>query len=142
MLVHMDIGMNIEAETAEQFVKYADLIVGFVVLQGLSFAYALGQTGALRNAIVRGRAKILWIIIVTGLFYEGLVFGCASCELLLRHAANHPDVVLLVSCSAALGRGAIVLIATALAYYGLYLNRDGKLMKPLAPSCEVAPNPK
>src|SRR5262249_42459560 len=114
-----------EVKLAEQFVKYADLIVAFVVLQSLTFSYALGQTHSeLRAAIVNGRPIILWLVVCAGLFYGGLIWFCAYWERSLRRTAGHGPVVLTASCAASLGRAAIVVAACFVAWYGLFLNSN------------------
>src|SRR5262245_33052194 len=113
-----------EAKMAERFAKYGDLIVAFVVLQSLTFCYALGQRDtALRNSIVNGRPTILWFVVGAGLFYSGLIWFCFHWEQSLRYGAGHDSPVLAASRAAAFGRAAVIVVACFVAWYGLYLNK-------------------
>jgi len=115
--------MSTETALADQFAKYGDLIVGFIVLQSISFGYTLGQKNDLREAIVAGKRVILPIIIASVFVYGGLILVCAHYENLLRVADSQSDAALSSAKAAAWGRIFIEGMASLIAWGGLYLNK-------------------
>ena len=115
---------------AQQFAKYGDTIVAFVVLQSLSFIYALGHKGALRDAILRGWSQVMRILIYAGLGYLAVVAFCGYWEHALKASLERPpDIVLRATVAACVGRCTIVLATILLSRYALRLNkpRDTKV---------------
>lgn len=118
-----------ELEMAGQMAKYADIIVAFDVVQGLTFSYKLGQTkDDVRNAIMSGGDVILWMILLSGAAHTLLICILTWREWSLRTVAHQSDAVLSAFYWLSAGRVFIVLVSTAVAYAGLWLNlRSAKL---------------
>lgn len=112
-----------EAQMAARLSRYGDVIIVFVVVQDLAFAYKLGQTAdPVREAIVSGGYIILSILLAAAVGYSILVAFCAHRELLLRRAAGQSEIV--ISTARLIGhcRVAIVIFSTFIAALGLWLN--------------------
>ena len=115
--------MNAAAEMASQFARYGDMIVGFVVIQGVAFAYGLGKEGTLKRAILSGYAFVMWILFFAAAFYLGLVSMCGYWEHSLRSVAGQTGVVLRASIAATTGRSIMVLVCMLICGFALHRNK-------------------
>jgi hypothetical protein len=120
---------NPVVEMAGRFVEYADLVVGFVVVQGLAFVFALGKDDedGFGRRLRESYNKIRWVIPIAGLLYLALVIACACGEVALHRWAGHPESSVIKWASIAFaGRAVVVVAVTVLCSLAMYWNRPKK----------------
>src|SRR6266536_3799843 len=109
-MVVTDDQAKLMADVASQFRRYADLISAFAVAQALTFLYALGTDGPLRNRILAfGQKRLSKLVCTAALLYAGGTLLCGLGELHLRARGAELFVVLMWTGVAIGGRVVIIL---------------------------------
>ena len=81
-------------ESVRDYVKYADIVTGFTVVQSLAFAFKMGDGGAFLSHLLVKKGLMVGISLAVGVFYLALVVGCQCAISELRARAKcMPDPV-------------------------------------------------
>jgi hypothetical protein len=81
-----------EGKMATQFSKYADIIVGFHVLQSLAITFKLLENEN-QSLLSRHLIAVGCLVLLAGITYIVLILNCSTHELRFRSAAGQSNLV-------------------------------------------------
>jgi hypothetical protein len=111
--------MELTRTMAEHFSKYGDVLTGFVVLQSLALAIALGKRDTFADSLLNGRVIVRRLLWYAAAGYVFLMVVCGALELALR--PSETTLIKIATGVECLGRLLIVAVAARLAIYALDL---------------------